>query len=416
MRIIFHIALHDIRVWLTNPGTLITMIVLPLVMAFALGLGIGALNNAPDRIRIDVIDNDQSDLSASFLNDLRAANTTLRLCPFDDTEDNYCELEGDDNLTPERAVERLADNTSLALIEIPDGFQEKLQAGEPVSIIYRSNESVAAPSYILQAVQAVVQRMGGALVAAQVGASIADDTIEFDSDAERDTFRQGVYDRAAALWAGNPVSVDYQLTEVQQTSTIQAGFGQSVPGMATMFAMFMVFTGMGNLMVERKNWTLQRLVTLPITRGQILAGKILMYFSLGMLQFVIVFAMGLLLGVNFGRDPLALLLVMVAFALCSAALTFAISTLLRSEMQGWAMVNLLGLTLAPLGGAWWPLDVVPEFMRTIGHLSPVAWAMDSFQLLIFESAGLADIAGNLAILLAAAGGLFAVAIWRFKYE
>jgi ABC-2 type transport system permease protein len=135
-----------------------------------------------------------------------------------------------------------------------------------------------------------------------------------------------------------------------------------------------------------------------------------------MLEFLIVFALGILLSVNFGRDPLALLLTMVAFALCSAALTFAISTLLRREMQGWAMVNLLGLTLAPLGGAWWPLDVVPDFMRTVGHLSPVAWAMDSFQLLIFENATLADIAGNLAILLAAAVVLFAVAIWRFKYE
>src|SRR5262245_60166815 len=143
MRIIYHIALHDIRVWLKNPGTLITMFVLPLVMAVALGLGIGALNTAPDRIRIDVIDNDQSELSATFMNDLRATNTTLRLCPFDDTEDGYCELEGDNNLTETQAVERVANNTSLALIEIPADFQQKLQAGEPVSIIYRSNESAA---------------------------------------------------------------------------------------------------------------------------------------------------------------------------------------------------------------------------------------------------------------------------------
>jgi ABC-2 type transport system permease protein len=416
MRIIFHIARHDVQVFLKNPGTLISMIVLPLVMAFALGLGIGALNTAPDRIRIDVMDNDQSDLSARFLNDLRDANTTLRLCPFDNTDDDYCQLDGDENLTEARAVERVANTTSLALIEIPAGFEERVQAGEQVSIIYRSNESALAPSYILQAVQASVQQIGRALVAAQIGANIADDTLQLEGEAEREVFRQEVYDRAAALWAENPVSIDFRQTAVQAVSSTQAGFGQSVPGMATMFAMFMVFTGMGNLLIERKNWTLQRLVTLPITRGQILGGKILMYFSLGMLEFLIVFAMGILLGVNFGRDPLALILVMVAFCLCSAALTFAISTALRSEMQGWAMVNLLGLTLAPLGGAWWPLDVVPEFMRTVGHLSPVAWAMDSFQLLIFEQAGLADVAGNIAVLLVAAVVLFAVAIWRFKYE
>ena len=416
MRIIYHIVRHDVQVFLKNPGTLVSMVVLPLIMAVALGLGIGALNSAPAQIRVDVLDHDGSELSARFLDELHAANTTLRLCPFDNSEDDYCQLEGDASLTEERSIERLANNTSLALIEIPAGFGAKVQAGEPVSIIYRSNESAAAPSYILRAVQSVVQRMGGALVAAQVGVNIVDSAIPFESDADRDTFRQDVYDRAASLWAENPAHVDYQTTEVQPISSTQAGFGQSVPGMATMFAMFMVFTGMGNLLVERKNWTLQRLVTLPITRGQILAGKVLMYCSLGILQFLIVFAIGVVLGVNFGRDPLALILVMLSFTLCCAALTFAISTLLRSEMQGWAMVNLLGLTLAPLGGAWWPLDVVPDFMRTVGHLSPVAWAMDSFQLLIFEKAGLADIAGNIVVLLAAAVVLFAVAVWRFKYE
>lgn len=416
MRIIFEIALHDLRVTLKSPGIFVGMIVLPLIMAVALGLGIGALSSAPDRIRIDVIDHDNSALSAQFLNDLRAANATLRLCPFDNTEDDFCELEGDANLTPARTVERLVNNTSLALVEIPEGFEAKLEAGEPVSIIYRSNEIAAAPSYILQAVQAVAQRMGGTLVAATVGVNIVDETIHFSDAADREAFRRAVYNRAAELWAQNPVSVDYRLAAVETTSNTQAGFGQSVPGMATMFSMFFVFTGMINLVTERKNWTLQRLVTMPITRAQILGGKILMYFSLGMLQFLIVFALGVVLGVNFGHDLLALLLVMVAFTLCIAALTFAISTLLRTDMQGSAVLNLLGLTLAPLGGAWWPLEVVPDFMRTIGHISPVAWAMDSFQLLIFEKAGLSDILGNIGILVALAVVFFAFAIWRFKYE
>jgi ABC-2 type transport system permease protein len=265
-------------------------------------------------------------------------------------------------------------------------------------------------------VQAVTQRMGGALVAANVGETIADDAIQFTDDADRTEFRQGVYDRAAELWAQNPAQVDYHLTEAQTVSSTQAGFGQSVPGMATMFSMIFVFTGMLNLITERKNWTLQRLVTLPISRSQILGGKILMYFLLGLIQFVIVYVLGIVLGVNFGSDLLALLLVIVSFVLCATALTFAIGTLLRTEMQAAGLMNLLGLTLAPLGGAWWPLDVVPDFMRTVGHISPVAWAMDSFRILSFENGGLGDIIGNIAVLLAMAGVFFAFAVWRFRYE
>ena len=59
------------------------------------------------------------------------------------------------------------------------------------------------------------------------------------------------------------------------------------------------------------------------------------------------------------------------------------------------LTNLLGISL---GGAWWSLEVVPELMRTVGHISPVAWAMDGYTSLIFENGDLGtedpDLAGR----------------------
>jgi hypothetical protein len=176
-------------------------------------------------------------------------NSTLVLCPFDNDETDICQLGEAATLDEERAVARLIDNTSPALVEIPAGFEESLQAGEPVSIVYRSNENAAAPSYILQAAQAVVQQMGGALVAAQVGVNTVDGSgvVEFADEAERAAFWQGVYDRAAELWAQDPVTIDFR-ESVQATSSApsgaQRGFGQSIPGMGSMFVMFTVLTSL----------------------------------------------------------------------------------------------------------------------------------------------------------------------------
>ena len=45
----------------------------------------------------------------------------------------------------------------------------------------------------------------------------------------------------------------------------------------------------------------------------------------------------------------------------------------------------IGLSLVPmfvlsgLGGAWVPLEITGELFQAIGHLSPVAWAMDGFK-------------------------------------
>jgi ABC-2 type transport system permease protein len=177
-----------------------------------------------------------------------------------------------------------------------------------------------------------------------------------------------------------------------------------------------VFGSLFILIRERKNWTLQRLVMMPLTRWQILGGKILMWFVAGMIQFIVVFLIGLALRVNFGDQPLAMLLVMVLFTLCMTALAFAVSTFLKTEQQANSISLLLALTLAPLGGAWWPLDIVPEFMRMIGHLTPVAWTMDAFQMLIFEQGTLLTILPNLAILTGFTVVFFVIAVRRFRYE
>ena len=147
-----------------------------------------------------------------------------------------------------------------------------------------------------------------------------------------------------------------------------------------------------------------------------MAGKILMWFVVGMIQYGVVFLIGIAVGVNFGHDLGALLLVMVIYTLSITAFSFAVSTLLKTEAQANSISLLLSLMLASLGGAWWPLDIVPPVMRVVGHLSPVAWAMDSYRSLLFENGGLMTILPNVAVLVAFTLVCFVFAVWRFKYE
>jgi ABC-2 type transport system permease protein len=153
-----------------------------------------------------------------------------------------------------------------------------------------------------------------------------------------------------------------------------------------------------------------------VSRAQLLGGKILAWFILGMMQYAVVFAVGIFMKVNFGHDALALVLVMVSFVLCATALAFALVTLVRTDMQANSVALLMTLTLAPLGGAWWSLDIVPAFMRTVGHISPVAWAMDAFRSLVFENGSLITVLPSIGVLLAMGAVFFAFAVWRFRYE
>ena len=183
-----------------------------------------------------------------------------------------------------------------------------------------------------------------------------------------------------------------------------------------MYTMFTVLGGMAILLRERRQWTLQRLLILPLSRSQILGSKICTYFVLGMIQYLIVFAVGAAFGVNFGSNPLALLAVMGAFVLCITALAFALAPRITTELQASRVTLLLSLSLPPLGGAWWPLEIVPEFMQAIGRLSPVAWAMDGFHDLLYFNAGFGDIMPELGVLFGAAAVLFMVGVRSFRYE
>ncbi|MBK9435856.1 MAG: ABC transporter permease [Micrococcales bacterium] len=70
-----------------------------------------------------------------------------------------------------------------------------------------------------------------------------------------------------------------------------------------------------------------------------------------------------------------------------------------------------GIVLGMLGGTMWPLSVVGPLMARIGHLTPQAWAMDAWNQIINDGAGLAGIATELAVLTGFAVALSALAVW-----
>ncbi|MBX3011907.1 MAG: ABC transporter permease [Caldilineaceae bacterium] len=421
MRTIFTIALNDLTIFFRQRGNLIGLVVLPIALTLAVGWANSGDGNGPAYRLVDVVDLDQTAQSAALLATLQAANETLLLCPLGNDADDRCGLAARP-LAQALAIERAqAEITSGALI-IPQGYGDAVAQAQPIQLHYYSTEDPAFPGPVRQALARTLQEVNSAVVVARVGTSFLtiltpllalDQTLPSSQAVER-----AVYQRAATQLATEPTLVRYTTTQASAPtiSGVQSGFGQSVPGMGSLYVIFTVLGGTVTLLRERRQWTLQRLAALPLTRAQILGGKVLTYFTLGMLQFGVVFAVGLAVGVNFGQALIAMLAVMASFVLCMTALAILLATRVTSEGQANGLRNLLGLTLAPLGGAWWPLEIVPTFMQQIGHLSPVAWAMDGFHELIFNQGTLIDVLPAIGVLLVVAALLFGIGIQRFRVQ
>jgi ABC-2 type transport system permease protein len=419
-------TLNDLRIFVARPGNWIGLVLVPILLTVGLGFAFSG-GGEPERLRVDIFDEDGSAQSLRLRVELAAANSTLLLCP-PVSDENRVEENGeadacgpaDAPLPLEQGQERVREGESDALIVIPAGYGEAVATLQRAQVDYYSTISPPSPDPVLQTLNAVMSRVNSAaLTAAVADAFLArfgeQAGIEPLIEPWRASFVTAIFSKTETLLVQRLPAVRYEAVGGSQRNQSVQGFAQTVPGIGSLSVMITVLGGMVLIQRERQRGTLQRLGVFPLTRGQILAAKILTYFTLGMLQYLIVFAVGLVVGLDFGPNPLLLLLVMAAFVLCCTALTFAIAPSLHSEGQANVVTQLLSLTLASLGGAWWPLEIVPEFMQQIAHLTPVAWAMDAFQDLLFYGGGAADIAPEMAVLLAAAAVIFGMGIWRFRY-
>ena len=118
-------------------------------------------------------------------------------------------------------------------------------------------------------------------------------------------------------------------------------------------------------------------------------------------------------GVDWG-DPGAALLLVTVFALVGTGVGMLLGAVLSNAEQATSIGPPVGIALGMLGGCMWPLAIVPEPMRVVGHLFPQAWAMDAFIALIARDAGLAGITRQLAVLAAFAAALLVLATWRLR--
>jgi ABC-2 type transport system permease protein len=418
---IWEIIKQDLRVFLKQRSNLVTLLLTPAVMTVIIALvDSGAFSGVAIQ-RLDVIDQDNTPASTQFLASINQANPGLTLCPMDNTSNDICNLGKSTVLSESQALNRIAKSISLALLEIPSGYGAHLAAQEPITMTLRSSSSFGASQPAQQAVQAALSQVNTASVASQIGLSV-NNSLQGKALAgdQAQQLKSALYQQALKMEKAQTVTVDFTLSDNPQGQTmgehLQQGLGQSVPGMGTMFALMTIFGGMAALIVERQQGTLQRLAVMPISRSTLLAGKILARFCLGLLQFLVVFTVGALLKMNFGKDPLALLLLVILYSLSITAFAFAIGSGLKNPAQASGFGLLLTMTLSPLGGAWWPMNISPRFLQIIGHISPVAWAMDGFTSLTYHGAHLADILVPLAVLLGMTVLAFAIAIPRFRYQ
>lgn len=156
-----------------------------------------------------------------------------------------------------------------------------------------------------------------------------------------------------------------------------------VPSYTVMFAFFLVLSVGWLFVAERKHGTLVRLRAAPLTRGQILLGKLLPCLVVSLLQGVFLLAAGrLIFGMTWGSRPELLLAVAASTSFAAVGLAILVASVARTETQVAVYGTLLVLVLGGVSGSLMPRDLMPEQMKTISLVTPHAWALDAYNQLL----------------------------------
>jgi ABC-2 type transport system permease protein len=153
-------------------------------------------------------------------------------------------------------------------------------------------------------------------------------------------------------------------------------FGAPILGLFPFIVMFLI-TSITTLR-ERRSGTLERLMTTPVGKGDIIVGYALAFGLMAVLQAVITvtFAVGVC-GLDVDGPLWQLGLVAVVDALLGTSLGLLASAFARTEFQAVQFMPLLVFPQIILGGLFMPRDQMPDVLYAISDWLPLSYAIDT---------------------------------------
>lgn len=370
MNSIIAIARHDLKLTLADRSAVMWLFIMPVAFATFFGLVMGGGGGgAPSdpKAALSVLDHDGTAVSRAFISALASERLDLE------------EISNTDATAHEDRVRTLV---------IPEGFGDKVLAGTQVTVRLEKEPGTSAEAALVA--QARITAAIARLIAQLVEASeVLPKHTPLTSE----------------LLAAVPTPADLVTIEARfagRARVVPDGFTQSVPGNAVMFVMLVALTyGAASITLERQNGLLRRLATAPLTRPQLIAGKMMGRLVIAALQVTVFVAMGQLAQSFFHIEIgnlAAVWVVLMVFAITVAPLGLLFGAFFKDPDRAASVGVIATMVMAAFGGCWWPLEIVSRPLKMVALVFPSGWAMQALHGVISFGHGLSGVLPSLAVL------------------
>jgi ABC-2 type transport system permease protein len=358
------------------------IIVLPILVI----LLVGVTTASSTSIRLGVVPGQSAPLATQLVDDLESSPglTTQRYT------------------TRARGVDALRRGEVEAVVVVPTTLDADLRSGRTTRIPVLVSGAVQSSQAAVTAVTSVVARHGATIQAATFATAHSSRSFEQNLAATRSLQRE------------TPIAAVRTEVVNRKSNYLPLGYNYSAPTMLVLFVFINALAGGAAMIQTRRFGIFARALAAPIRPRDLVLGEALCYLTLALGQALLIVVVGaVMFGVSWG-NPLAAAALIGIWALVGTGAGMASGALFRTPEQASAIGPALGIAFGMLGGCMWPLKIVPQSVRVLGHATPHAWAVDAWVTVLSRGGGLADIAGYLAILAGYAVALLAFASLRLR--
>ena len=166
---------------------------------------------------------------------------------------------------------------------------------------------------------------------------------------------------------------------------------------------------------ERERGTMEQLIVTPITKMELMVGKIIPYVVIGFVDIVLALALSLF----WFRVPIAgsitlLLIYSVIFLFGALGVGLVISVVSKSQLQAMQLSMFMIMPNILLSGYMFPREAMPKVINALSTVLPLTYFIEVLRGIILKGNGFAELYKEFFILLAF--GVFFLALATFKFK
>lgn len=369
-----------------KPWPYLFNLALPICITALIGLVFGPPSQGESmaKIKIAVVDHDQSIIGQLFKGALSQEESTQYIDPFFLSETN--------------ALNLLLENEVSAVLILPESFTDRFLSGEPpapLQLIKNPAQSYypAIAEEILrivtEALNAITRNFSDELSLAIEAMQIKERTLP-DFQLLSELVRRIGNKLEAGQYYLFPPLITYESEtwkEEEQEEDSSSGmnpFAYLLPGLASMFLLFLADGSVRDLYREVGGHTLDRFRTMRYELLIFILSKMVFGMVILMISSAVLFiGGGILFGIGW-REPWSLMLLTVAFCFFATALMAFLAACAQTERRADMLNVVIIFLIAFLGGSMVPVREFPGFLRDyVSPFMPNHWFISGMHQLQF---------------------------------